>query len=133
MITLRHCRRRNSICETARFKQLSVSSLFHFDFFPSFFVFFSSPDSFTSLKNTRETLFLSYRCFFLVPGVRSFAPLKCFSFSHVFVLLFSSLHVPTGSSSRGGDVAVYIFEINQPDSPTTFYSVLEPASVFIAL
>ena len=32
--------------------------------------------------------------------------------------------VPTGSPSRGGDVAVYVFDINQPSLPTPFYSVL---------
>ena len=32
--------------------------------------------------------------------------------------------VPTGSPSRGEDVAVYVFDINQPSLPTPFYSVL---------
>ena len=32
--------------------------------------------------------------------------------------------VPTGSPSRGGDVAVYIFGINQASLPTLFYSFL---------
>ena len=32
--------------------------------------------------------------------------------------------VPAGSPSRGGDVAVYVFDINQPSLPTPFYSVL---------
>ena len=40
---------------------------------------------------------------------------------------------PTGSRSRGGDVAVYVFEINQPSLPTPFYSVLVSVSVFMAL
>ena len=40
--------------------------------------------------------------------------------------------VPTGSPSRGGDVAVYAFDINQPSLPTPFYSVLVSVSVFMA-
>ena len=32
--------------------------------------------------------------------------------------------VSTGSPSRGGDVAVYVFDINQPGLPTPFSSVL---------
>ena len=32
--------------------------------------------------------------------------------------------MPEGSPSRGGDVAVYVFDINQPSLPTPFYSVL---------
>ena len=37
--------------------------------------------------------------------------------------------VPTGSPSRGGEVAVYDFDINQQSLPTPFYSVLVSASV----
>ena len=37
---------------------------------------------------------------------------------------FASKHVTVGSPSRGGDVAVYVFDINQPSLPTAFYSVL---------
>ena len=40
---------------------------------------------------------------------------------------------PAGSPSRGGDVAVYVLDINQPNSPTCFYSLRVPISVFIAL
>ena len=47
-----------------------------------------------------------------------------------FKLDLSSLRVPTGSPSRGGDVAVYVFDINQPGLPTPFYSVLVSVSVF---
>ena len=43
------------------------------------------------------------------------------------------LKVPTGSPSVGGDVAVYIFYINQVSLPTPFYSVLMSVSVFAAL
>ena len=42
-------------------------------------------------------------------------------------------HVPTGSPSRGGDVAVYVLDINQPSLPTPFYPVLVSDSVFMAL
>ena len=38
-----------------------------------------------------------------------------------------------GSSSRGEDVAVYVFDMNQPSLPTPLYSVLESISVFMAL
>ena len=42
-------------------------------------------------------------------------------------------HVPTGSPSCGGDVAFYVFDINQPSVPTSFYSFLVSISVFMAL
>ena len=45
----------------------------------------------------------------------------------------SSPTVPTGSPSRGGDVPVYVFDINQPSLPTPFHSVLVSVSVFIAI
>ena len=38
-----------------------------------------------------------------------------------------------GSRSRGGDVAVHVFDVNQPSLPTPFSSVLISASVFMAL
>ena len=37
--------------------------------------------------------------------------------------------LPTGLPSRGGDVAVYVFDISQPSLPTPFYSVL--VSIFL--
>ena len=40
---------------------------------------------------------------------------------------------PTGSPSRGGDIMVYVFDINQPSLPTPFNSVLVSVSVFMAL
>ena len=40
--------------------------------------------------------------------------------------------VPVGSPSRGGDVVVYVYDINQPSFPTPFYSVLVSVSVFKA-
>ena len=40
--------------------------------------------------------------------------------------------VSAGSPSRGGDVAVYAFDINQPSLPTPFHSVLVSVSVFMA-
>ena len=43
------------------------------------------------------------------------------------------VHVPMGSPLRGGDVAVYVFDINQPSLSTAFYSVLVTVSVFVAL
>ena len=44
-----------------------------------------------------------------------------------------SATVPAGSPSRGGDVAVYVFDINQPSLPAPFYSILVSISVFMAL
>ena len=38
-----------------------------------------------------------------------------------------------GVDSCGGDVAVFVFDINQPSMPTPFYSVLEYVSAFMAL
>ena len=44
-----------------------------------------------------------------------------------------SLMVPAGSPSRGADVTVYVFDINQPSLPTPFYSILVSISVFLVL
>ena len=41
--------------------------------------------------------------------------------------------VPVGSLSCGGDVAINVFDIDQPSLPTPFYSVLASISVFTAL
>ena len=41
--------------------------------------------------------------------------------------------VPAGSSSRVGDVAVYVFDIIQSSLPIPFHSVVVPISVFMAL
>ena len=38
-----------------------------------------------------------------------------------------------GSASHGGDVTVYVFDINPPSLPTPFNSVLMSVSVFMAL
>ena len=38
-----------------------------------------------------------------------------------------------GSPPCGGDVEVYVFDINQPSLPTPSYSVLVSISVFMAL
>ena len=40
--------------------------------------------------------------------------------------------VPAGSPSRGGDVAVYVFDKNRPSLPTPFYFVLVSVPVFMA-
>ena len=45
--------------------------------------------------------------------------------------LFSA--IPAGLPSRGGDVTVYVFIINQHSLPIPFCSVLVPLSVFMAL
>ena len=41
--------------------------------------------------------------------------------------------VPTSPPSRGGDVAVYVFDINLPSLLIPSYSVLASISVFMAL
>ena len=47
-------------------------------------------------------------------------------------LVFSK-RVPTGSPSLGRDVAANVFDINQPNLPTPFYSVLASVSDFVAI
>ena len=42
-------------------------------------------------------------------------------------------YIPMGSPSRGGDVAVYVFDINQLSLPTPFYPVLVSVSVFMTI
>ena len=39
-------------------------------------------------------------------------------------LAFADECVLVGSPSRGGDVVIYVFDINQPSLPTPFYSIL---------
>ena len=51
----------------------------------------------------------------------------------IIIVVVVARCVPTGSSSRGGGVAVYVFDINQPSLPTPFYSTLVSVSVFTAL
>ena len=54
--------------------------------------------------------------------------------SCVFVTLFpTTVEVPTGFPSRGGDVAVFIFDINQPSLPTPFHPDLVSVFVLMAL
>ena len=48
-------------------------------------------------------------------------------------LEFSLSEVPTDSPLRAGDVAVYVFDLSQPNLPTPFCSVLVSVFVFIAL
>ena len=59
--------------------------------------------------------------------------IRFFFYDVVSVLGSHDIVIPTGSSSRGGDVAVHVFDINQPSLPTPFYSVLVSISVFMAL
>ena len=49
------------------------------------------------------------------------------------VLSLSSCRVSASSPSRGGDVAVHVFDISQPSLPTPFYSVVVFIVVFMAL
>ena len=55
-----------------------------------------------------------------------------FKTSFVVVQIFPFLFVPAGSPSHGGDVVVYVKDINQLSLPTLFYSALVPVSVFMA-
>ena len=45
----------------------------------------------------------------------------------------TNIEVPAGTSPRGGDVTVYVFDINQPSLPTPFHFVLVSVSTFMAL
>ena len=63
---------------------------------------------------------------FIHSFVRSFIR----SFIRSFML---SVCIPAGSPSRGGDVAVYVFDINQPSMHAPSHSVLVSISVCIAL
>ena len=49
---------------------------------------------------------------------------------HIRELLFIFMTVPVGSPSRGGNVTVYIYDINQLSLLTPFYSVLVSISVY---
>ena len=53
-----------------------------------------------------------------------------FVFVHVCKVIFA---VPMDSPSRGGDVMIYVYDINQPSLLTPFYSVLVSISVSVAL
>ena len=83
----------------------------------------------------------------VIPTARKFLLATFYLFSP-FTFMFSTtsselpppppscVSVPhTGSLSRGGDVAVYVFDIDQPSSPTLFflYSILVSVSVSLAL
>ena len=48
------------------------------------------------------------------------------------VTVLTYLEVSADSLSRGGDVAVYVIDINQPNLPTPFYYVVMSISVFMA-
>ena len=50
-----------------------------------------------------------------------------------YLMLITVEGVPAGSPSRGGDVAVYVFDVNQPCLPIPFYSVRVSTSVFMAM
>ena len=45
----------------------------------------------------------------------------------------AKIQVPASSPSRGGDVTVYVCDINHPSLPTPFYSVLVSISVLMAI
>ena len=55
-----------------------------------------------------------------------------FSFASFLNLLCFHSRVPAGSPSRGGDVLVYVLDINQPSLPS-FYSVLASVSALMTL
>ena len=47
--------------------------------------------------------------------------------------LFHCALVPAGSPSCGGDVVVYVSDINRPSLPTPFYFIFVSISLFMAL
>ena len=53
-----------------------------------------------------------------------------FDLNASLILMLTVLNPPYPT---GGDVAVFVFDINQPSLPTPFYSVLVSVSVFMAL
>ena len=60
--------------------------------------------------------------------------LLLFLFLSFFItFLLSFLFNSTSSPSRGGDVAVYVFDLHQPSLPIPFHSVLVSVSVFMDL
>ena len=61
----------------------------------------------------------------MVRGGVALHPSSGSNHSHLF-------YAPAGSPSCGGDVAVYVFDINQPSLPTPFHFVLVSASVLMA-
>ena len=90
--------------------------------------------SLTSLMNNKEhqawsldlhtqRLRVHFRAFFFLRNILALA----------YTFLSLSLSLLTGSPLRGEDVAVYVFDINQPSLPTPLYSVLVSISVFMAL
>ena len=86
-----------------------------------------------SPKGLSEVLFSIY----IDHSVISVLAVSSFNFFllPLLLLFFLSLLflVLTGSPSRRGDVAVYVYEINQPSLPSPFYSVLVSVSVFMAI
>ena len=77
----------------------------------------------------RSPLSLSY-------SVTSYPVMPCLdetSFCALCLVVSASLGVPAGLPPRGGDVAVYVFDMNQPSLSTPFYSALVSVSVFRAL
>ena len=60
--------------------------------------------------------------------------LSVYVFLSLSLCLCFSVRTGSRSPSRGGDAAVYVFDINQPSLPTPFfYSILVSVSVFVAL
>ena len=65
--------------------------------------------------------------------MRSRFPTSVHTVIHACVVLPATPAVPAGSLSRGGDVTVYVKDINKPSLSTPFYSVFMYVSVFMAL
>ena len=51
----------------------------------------------------------------------------------IVILLLLLCPVPAGSPSLGGDVVIYVKDINHPSLPTPLYSVLVSISIFADL
>ena len=76
-----------------------------------------------------------------IPLPSQYLPCHCFHLCSLFLVGVGdvqfpesyALIVPAGSPFSGGDVKVYVKDINQPSLPTPFYSDLESTSVFMAL
>ena len=113
----------NLLCVLDLFSEHWQSTLFPFFFFYPNTAFMSSV---TKLDGTALAAAVA------LPR-KSYTSLR----NKVHYAAFQNTHtwtsIPTGSPPHGGDVTVYVPDINQPSLPTPFYSVLMSVSVFMAL
>ena len=71
----------------------------------------------TCVCETKASIF-ELRLLFLTICIETIVIIVIYVLMRLFCL--SPFIVPTGSPPRGGDVAVYVFDVNQPSLPTPF-------------